>query len=139
MWGWADDKTDSPSLFLSVWMNAYFHFLYLFFHLPFSFSISLVPSMSCSERVRGVWAYGVSPSNNKYRKRVKQRDSSRKREVWRNQGNRYCERERQRKQETWWWWWWCWGGQQLAFDGEACLFNECISPLNTYPQITASH
>lgn len=50
--------------------------------------------------------------------------------------DRYRDRERQRKQETWWW---CWGGRQLAFDGEACLFNECISPLHTYPQITASH
>lgn len=25
--------------------------------------------MSCSERVRGVWVYRVSPSNNRYRKR----------------------------------------------------------------------
>lgn len=43
-------------LFLLVWMSAFFHFLYLFFFfLSLFLSPSLVSSMSCSERVRGVW------------------------------------------------------------------------------------
>lgn len=102
-----------------------------FVYLLLSSATSLLSSMSCSERVRSVWACGVSPSNNRYRKRNGER---------RQQGERGAEKidieegNDKEKQEPWW----CWGGQQLAFDGEACLFNESISPPHTYPQITAS-
>lgn len=64
-------------LFLLVWMSAFFHFLYFALLLPLSFSLSVVSGMSCSERVRGVWVCGVSPSNNRYRSR----DGSREMEV----------------------------------------------------------
>lgn len=57
-----------------------FPFPLFVFRLPLTFSLSLLSSMSYSERVRGVWVYGVSPCN-RYRKRNRDTAAGRDTEV----------------------------------------------------------
>lgn len=81
--------------------------------------------------------YGVSPSNNRYRKRNRETAAEGEMEVENREiiERIYTGGETKKTGDIAG----VEGGWQLAFDGEACLFNERVSPLHTYPQITASH
>lgn len=57
-----------------------FPFPLFVFLLPLTFSLFLLSSTSYSERVRGVWVYGVSPCN-RYRKRNRNTAAGRDTEV----------------------------------------------------------
>lgn len=97
--GWADDKNRKIIRFLlsiSFGLDeCIFPFPLFVFLLPLSFSLSVVSSMSCSERVRGVWVYRVSPSNNRYRKRNRETAAGREMEV-ENRGTKGSDGYRER-------------------------------------------